>query len=193
MPPQASTIVVAFSTFYQHPLQKQWDTNRPMWSLNPPRWCPPPSGWIKVNVDGALFSNSVGGIGVVIRDADGKLITCAGTCMEHWDAAQTELEALAFIHQCLKPELFDMEGILIEGDCKNVITYFQQCFQHKNWPLQPQLASTIDSLMKLKNVRFHVMNRESHSNRTAHVCAHLSIQCHFFLFGILSHWLRIPS
>ncbi|KAI0522495.1 hypothetical protein KFK09_004874 [Dendrobium nobile] len=53
----------------------------------------PPTGWLKINLDGALRRSNVGGIGIVIRDDRGTLISAAGWEIKHWDSTQVELMA----------------------------------------------------------------------------------------------------
>lgn len=52
--------------------------NKPAANQNPRQWHTPPPGWVKINVDAAVFSGtSTIGIGSVIRDGNGGL---SGLC-----------------------------------------------------------------------------------------------------------------
>ncbi|PKU77309.1 hypothetical protein MA16_Dca016876 [Dendrobium catenatum] len=87
---------------------------------------PPPTGWLKVNVDGALIKSNAGGVGIIIRDSMGKLIVAAGWSICHWDSTQVERMAIHYIDKLVVEWMYDLNGIIVEGDNSNVIEYMQK-------------------------------------------------------------------
>ncbi|KAL0912500.1 hypothetical protein M5K25_018476 [Dendrobium thyrsiflorum] len=79
------------------------------------------------------FSNSEhwdsiqpGGIGVVVRNSQGKLLLAASWSIVHWDSLQVELIAVQFIGKIVERWMFGMQGVLIEGDNASVIVHMQK-------------------------------------------------------------------
>lgn len=64
---------------------------------SPRRWSPPPQGWVKVNIDTAVFENlGCIGVGCVVRDTEGVFI-CARNhrvmaCMQPREAEALSLK-----------------------------------------------------------------------------------------------------
>ncbi|PKU85237.1 putative U3 small nucleolar RNA-associated protein 11 [Dendrobium catenatum] len=75
---------------------------------------PPPTGWLKVNVDGALLMSNAGGVGIVIRDSFGKLIVAAGWSLCHWDSVQVQMMTIQYIGKLALDWMFDHKGIIME-------------------------------------------------------------------------------
>lgn len=72
------------------------------------RWCCPPSGRLKINVDGSFIHQMAkGGVGVVIRDDNGKCVAAFARSLPHsFSALQTEVEACrAGISSCHSPRM----------------------------------------------------------------------------------------
>ncbi|KAI0530858.1 hypothetical protein KFK09_000406 [Dendrobium nobile] len=97
---------------------ENWDTNQLRLSSH---WHPPPPGWIKINVDGVLKKKCRTGVGGVARDDKGRFLLAFGNSLQHWDAAQTELCAVLFLKNVVKEWMFEAQGVIIEGDNKNII------------------------------------------------------------------------
>ncbi|PKU61067.1 hypothetical protein MA16_Dca027076 [Dendrobium catenatum] len=96
-------------------------------------WCPPPTSWLKINVDGALHSSNAGGIGIVIRDNYGRLIVAAGWSLCHWDSTQVELMAIQGIGKLVADWMFELNGVIVEGDNASVMKYMQNFTCKELW------------------------------------------------------------
>ncbi|KAI0503979.1 hypothetical protein KFK09_014926 [Dendrobium nobile] len=140
-------------------------------------WCPPPTGWLKINLDGALHRSNAGGIGIVIRDCEGKLIAAAGWCVTHWDSTQVELLAFKYIDKILSVWMFDFYGVIIEGDNAGVIKYMQNFWHKDNWKLQGTDCMDMDRLKMFQKVLFVHTYRKF--NRAAHFCAQRAVDSSF--------------
>lgn len=99
---------------------EHWDTNQPAGLFFPNSWCPPPPKWLKINVDGALIPNNAAGIGMVIRDEQGNLITAN---LIHWDSTAVELKAIELIDRIVEGWMLEVMGVIIEGDNASVIQF----------------------------------------------------------------------
>ncbi|XP_020695594.1 uncharacterized protein LOC110109036 [Dendrobium catenatum] len=67
-----------------------------------------------------------GGIGMVVRDSYGKLIVEAGWSINHWDSTRVEMMAMQYIDKLLEDWMFDLKGVIIEGDNSSVIKRFNR-------------------------------------------------------------------
>ncbi|PKU77597.1 Putative ribonuclease H protein [Dendrobium catenatum] len=86
-------------------------------------WCPPPPGWIKFNFDAALLPSNQVGLGMIAQYHDGKLIVATGRNIEHWDSLLSEMLAAMAIREVIQDWMYELDGIIIEGDCINAIQW----------------------------------------------------------------------
>ena len=84
-------------------------------------WVPPPIGWLKVNIDGAFCaSSSSGGVGVIVRDSDGRIV--AGMCKRLSHVMGPDMvEAMAGRVACVLATSYNLSPIVFESDCMKVI------------------------------------------------------------------------
>ncbi|XP_020691196.1 uncharacterized protein LOC110105868 [Dendrobium catenatum] len=122
----AATILGAIPKTHLMPFVEPWHTNQPLRLSDPLLWCVPPPNWLKFNFDASLLSSNLAGLGLVVRDHCGNLIVATGQQVEHWDVATAELLAACTIKDVLEDWMMDRAGIIIEGDCSNIIEWFQQ-------------------------------------------------------------------
>lgn len=80
-------------------------------------------------IESSFFCNV--GLWVIIHDEHGDLIVATSWQLEHWDSAQVELGAILNIKSILKPWLYRMKGIIIEGDSINVIKFLQESLEEQ--------------------------------------------------------------
>ncbi|KAK8956231.1 hypothetical protein KSP40_PGU008392 [Platanthera guangdongensis] len=69
----------------------------------------------------ALFPNNKAGIGIIVCNHRGVVQLAAGSGLSHWDPWQVELAALLSLCRLLTSVMLRAKGIIIEGDCKNVL------------------------------------------------------------------------
>ena len=80
------------------------------------RWRAPQAGFVKVNFDGAVFSElNMSGIGVVIRDNNGAVLaSCSEKMFQAYKTEETEAlaarKALMFAHE------LGFQSVILEGD-----------------------------------------------------------------------------
>ncbi|KAK8918667.1 hypothetical protein KSP39_PZI021459 [Platanthera zijinensis] len=158
------------------PTQANWDTTRPS-RPSSTLWCPPPPGWLKINIDGALLPSRQAGVGIVARDSSGTVLFAAGRSLLQWDPGRMEMAALAAIRDYLTVDCFDASGVIIEGDCLNLIKYCQRCFDSRLWDAHFPDADVLSFLFELPRVLLRHVPRAA--NRAADFCSHHAISCTF--------------
>ncbi|KAK8918892.1 hypothetical protein KSP39_PZI021568 [Platanthera zijinensis] len=62
------------------------------------------------------------------------------------------MAALAAIRDYLTVDCFDASGVIIEGDCLNLIKYCQHCFDSRLWDAHFPHADVLDFLFELPRV-----------------------------------------
>ncbi|XP_028548291.1 uncharacterized protein LOC114578897, partial [Dendrobium catenatum] len=157
---------------YSMPLFEQWCTSQPS-GLSPNRfWCTPPPGWAKFNVDASMQQSTVTGLGVVVRDHLGRLLVAAGSKIEHWDITTAEIMAALSIKDIMEPWMTELDGIIIEGDCRNAIRWLQGSFDRRNRLHLHTEGHDLTFLLEFKQVLFQFVPRAS--NAPADYCARLA-------------------
>ncbi|PKU80193.1 Putative ribonuclease H protein [Dendrobium catenatum] len=157
---------------------ENWDTNQLRLSSH---WHPPPPRWIKINVDGALKKNYRAGVGGVARDDKGRFLIAFGNTLQQWDAAQTELCAVLFLKNVVKDWMFEAQGLIIEGDNRNIIKFLQKSI--KNWKVSRAIEDSLAFLLDFKQVIFSYSSRLG--NNLADMCANLSLEGSFLWEDLL--------
>ncbi|XP_035540282.1 uncharacterized protein LOC108983774 [Juglans regia] len=80
-------------------------------------WEPPPRGFLKLNVDGAMFLNlRKAGVGVVVRDNKGKLVMAASKMGNEVDDPTT-IELMALLRGLQLCVHLGFSKIVVESDC----------------------------------------------------------------------------
>ena len=90
-------------------------------------WVAPPPDYFKVNVDGASFidGSGISGIGVIIRDAMGRVIAALYKALPvHYPAELTEFFALE--HGALLAQEMNISKVIFESDASYVISAVSQ-------------------------------------------------------------------
>ncbi|XP_020671746.1 uncharacterized protein LOC110091838 [Dendrobium catenatum] len=65
--------------------------------------------------------NYESGVGGIVRDCKGRFLLAFGRKKTHWDIAQLEMSAISALTEVLHGIFDGVEGIIVEGDNKNVI------------------------------------------------------------------------
>ncbi|PKU72931.1 hypothetical protein MA16_Dca007494 [Dendrobium catenatum] len=175
----AATVLSLLPKHYRTPTLEHWSTTQPFGLPTRTTWCPP--GWLKFNVDAALKPFNLAGIGVVVRNHEGVLITAAGRRIEHWDPFQAEVRATAVTQMVIRDWKLDLDGIIIEGDCVNAIGWLQKLQDRKFKGHYNFEGPNFSFLMNFKQVLFRHTLRDN--NRPADFCANLVIFGDFVFWG----------
>ncbi|KAI0524532.1 hypothetical protein KFK09_003906 [Dendrobium nobile] len=167
---------------YEH-IVVHWGANLHRESLF--SWHPPPLDWIKINIDASLLSNNRVGVGGIFRDYKGRFLLAFGKSLLHWDIAQLELEAILVLREYIQGWMLESNGVIIESDNINVITYIQQSMKKIEWHMEECLDKEVFFLNDFNKIIFHHVNRKC--NRVADFCATLALDGNFlfdsFSFG----------
>ncbi|KAK8949925.1 hypothetical protein KSP40_PGU006482 [Platanthera guangdongensis] len=133
--------------------------------------------WLKFNVDGALLPSRQAGAGIAARDSSGTVLFAADRLLLQWDPGRTELVALAALRDFLISACVDAPGMIIEGNCRNLIEYCQRSFALGRWDATFRDDAELGFLFELLRVLFqHVPHA---ANRVADYCVELVISSVF--------------
>ncbi|KAH0434047.1 hypothetical protein IEQ34_011604 [Dendrobium chrysotoxum] len=68
----------------------------------------------------------------------------AGWSIEHWDSSQVELQAMQYISRLLEEWMFEMVGLIIEGDNYNIIKLLLEDYKaQKAWGCRSSAETAI--------------------------------------------------
>lgn len=129
-------------------------------------WKPLSDRWYKVNVDGAVFSESSScGVGVVIRDEKGQLMGALSKRIQ-LPLGPLEVEAKAMEEGIQLANCLSLKEVIIEGDAKQVVMAISDA------------GTTLSSISKvIKGVRLWLQHFHSwmvsHVGRNGNMAAHL--------------------
>ncbi|XP_056688616.1 uncharacterized protein [Spinacia oleracea] len=133
-------------------------------------WEPPKSGIMKVNVDGALFKDTGVGLGVVIRDENGRVVRAA--CLQtkqRWDVPVVEAKAIALGIKLAAQS----NATMVEVECDNMQVVSLINGARKDGSQLGIIVREIKCLAScFDSVKFSHVFREA--NLAAHTMAHLS-------------------
>ncbi|XP_019151030.1 PREDICTED: uncharacterized protein LOC109147828 [Ipomoea nil] len=98
---------------------------------NPPVWSPPPAGYLKCNVDAAIFTNGAG-VGVVVRNEEGKFVAAYGAKLNCFnDPFMAETMAVKEALKWLKINHFN--NVILETDCLNFCSAFNSVALNRSY------------------------------------------------------------
>lgn len=107
-------------------------------------WRPPPPGFVKVNVDGAVFSKeNRSGVGIVIRNREG-LVLASQSQQLHQAYSTGEIEALTAHRGLQFATKLGFGSVVLEGDSQVLMSALQQ----------EKEFLTLDGLL-IEDVRFY--------------------------------------
>ncbi|XP_072148502.1 uncharacterized protein [Setaria viridis] len=129
------------------------------------KWKAPDPGWIKINVVGAYSEQSEhAGIGVVIRNSNGKVLLSAWRVIFAAVSAE-EVEALACKEGVALAVEWASEPVILESDCAAVIQYIKEASKVR----PPCLFTILEAKRLAESLRGFVL---SHVRREQNVVAH---------------------
>ncbi|KAK8955310.1 hypothetical protein KSP40_PGU002638 [Platanthera guangdongensis] len=96
---------------------------------------------------------------------------------QHWDLGRVELEVICSICRVVLPSTIDAKGIILEGDCKNVLDFCGRSLQRSAWRNPIFMEQDLSFLAELNQVLLRHIPREA--NRLADFCAKLGMSNDF--------------
>ncbi|KAK8957251.1 hypothetical protein KSP39_PZI001270 [Platanthera zijinensis] len=134
----------------------------------------------------AIFSSNNGvGIGFVARNHHGAVVIAAGSGLSHWDPGQVELAALLSLRRLITPTMLEAKGVILEGDCKNVLDFCSRSLQRATWcDSTIFVEQELSFLAELNQVLFRHIPREA--NRLADFCAKFGMSNNFIWTDVVS-------
>jgi hypothetical protein len=137
------------------------------------KWTPPPIGWMMINVDAAVFSDSPCiGIGVVVRNHFGEFIFAS--CQKRHVFADPELaEAIAVRLAVVYAKNLNFQHAIIASDCLSVVNKIKSPMLDRS--IVGPIVQDIKNLVKGTPFSFIYIPRGC--NEAAHVIARLANQC----------------
>lgn len=133
------------------------------------QWAPPPEGWVKVNVDTALFAESKKmDIGLVIRDHNGSFLAACRQS-RNWVTEPELAEAIALIYAVHFVSSLPYHKVLLASDCLSVIQKLQSNGRDRS--LVASVIQDIKQEMRLSSIDFSFIHVSRCCNVVAHVLA----------------------
>ncbi|XP_042983365.1 uncharacterized protein LOC122312778 [Carya illinoinensis] len=150
------------------------------------KWQAPLEGFLKVNVDGAIFADQrKAGIGVVLRDTNGAILMAASKIEMEVDEAAT-IEAIAILRGIQLSLPLGIPKLIIETDCLHVVQELQS--SEASYASVGNLFADINHLM----MRFQEA-QVIHVNRMGNGVAHSLARHAWNIEDINVWWDQIPS
>lgn len=118
----------------------------------PSRWCAPDTGWIKVNVDaGWNAASASGGIGMVARDANGKVLYSEWKRLNSCASAE-EAEILAVLDGLRYLAANTQQPGMLESDCARVVEVLSSSVrdQSGHWYLFLEAKALLNIIPEMK-------------------------------------------
>ncbi|CAL1395817.1 unnamed protein product [Linum trigynum] len=131
-------------------------------------WQRPPGGMIKVNTDAGFREGSTG-LGVVIRDRDGRFIMAASkqVCVKY-DLQMGEALAMELILQLVRRH--QLGKPMVESDCLTVVNCIRE--DRVNYTELGTIVSNIRKLLQEEEAGI-VHHARRNANKVAHIMAHM--------------------
>lgn len=131
-------------------------------------WSAPPLGWYKVNYDAAIFLDPPrSGLGAVIRDSHGHVIAWQQQLVKFVQNPEVA-EACVVQMGVLMAQRLNLQHVLFEGDCLNLVTQLRQ-----PGPSLSNIGGLVDEtktlVVSLNSFSFCFVRRNG--NKVAHLLA----------------------
>ncbi|CAL1374801.1 unnamed protein product [Linum trigynum] len=148
----------------------------------PTRESPPP-GWVKVNVDAAVFKDEGTRFGVVARDENGHFVMAA-VCRERvqWSPKLAEIKAIDFGLKQL--ERYGFPTAIVETDCQSAFLALKQT-EVSRLEAGALIVDLQIAAKRLDSIQWNFARREC--NGVAHLLAHTSCN-----WDAQEHWEARP-
>lgn len=89
------------------------------------KWKAPSDGWLKINVDAGQAGGGLSGLGVVCRDTEGSILSCAAVQIRaNWETPIAE--ARAVLEGVVMAKSLGLQKVIIESDCQRVVQALQK-------------------------------------------------------------------
>ncbi|GJN30680.1 hypothetical protein PR202_gb19007 [Eleusine coracana subsp. coracana] len=136
-----------------------------------PKWEAPPDGWVKINANGGFDTSTWNaGIGMIIRDSNGRALLCSWRVIFNARDAK-EIEAMAAREGLLLAAEWVHEKAILETDCASVIQAFKQVNNLRS-SLTFVSREGVEASRRLPHFSLSLAKREQ--NKAAHELAQLA-------------------
>ncbi|KAF5455283.1 hypothetical protein F2P56_024878 [Juglans regia] len=149
-------------------------------------WNPPPRGFLKLNVDGVVFSDvRKAGVGVVLRDDKGKLVMATSKIENEVDNPST-IELLALLRGLQLVVYLGFSKLVVESDCMLLVQ------ELKNE--QDSLLANDNLIMEAKSLLQHFQEVEvQYVHRMRNEVAHRLARYAWNVDNISMWWEHLPT
>jgi ribonuclease HI len=108
-------------------------------------WSPPPKAYLKLNVDAHLSSDGHLGLGLVLRDEDGRIVG-ASTKAQPGSGNMELSETLGLVEALRMIEMLKLRSVIIEMDAATIVRAIQaKSYPRNHWgQMAQQCARVID-------------------------------------------------
>ncbi|KAF5470679.1 hypothetical protein F2P56_011176 [Juglans regia] len=150
------------------------------------RWKPPSSSFLKLNVDGAVFADgNKAGVGLVLRDENGKVVWAATKAEDAVDAPVT-IELIAVLRGLQLCQPLGIPNLVVETDCLSLVQELQGT--QESFSPNGNLIKDAKELMR-HFPELQVQHVYRDGNRVAHNLARFA----WIIDDIIMWWDSVPG
>ncbi|XP_059441892.1 uncharacterized protein LOC132174217 [Corylus avellana] len=145
-----------------------------LWPPSPAAWTKPPQGYTKINWDASVDKRQNRmGVGVVVRDHDGRALVMFGTSKEYVQDPSMA-EAIAAREAVLLAQRLELRHIILEGDSLEIVQLLQK--EEGCWSIYGQAVN--DTKKRLHSWQgWGIQHVRRSANGAAHQLAKLALGC----------------
>ncbi|PKU64469.1 hypothetical protein MA16_Dca008392 [Dendrobium catenatum] len=107
----------------------------------------------------------------------GKLVVASSWSICHWDSTQVERMAIHYIDKLVVEWMYDLKGIIVEGDNSNVNEYMQKFKFKELWKQRIDDWEECSWIKFFQQVLF--VHTQRRFNMVAHFCAQRALEGSF--------------
>ncbi|GLT45633.1 hypothetical protein SLA2020_194520 [Shorea laevis] len=127
------------------------------------RWSPPESDYVKINIDGALSSQTrVSGMGAVARDSSGEVL--AALACKGPEVVVAEIAEVCSLRKALRwAQELSFRKVIMETDCASIVTAINSTIPNVHSALSPVLSDCRQLMSSFLSCTVQHVHREGNS------------------------------